>query len=92
MKKLITLLLLLCLVMTAGANKKKVAKDLFPDGTPISEWFKDTIKVDVSTLGKQYVVTDYGVKTDSTIIPNASSGASLLIIRIARVTDTFVNA
>lgn len=68
MKKMLVLSLLLCLVATVDAKGKKVVNDLFPDGTPISEWFKDTIKVDVSTLGKQYVVTDYGVKTDSTII------------------------
>ena len=49
-------------------NAKKTKLPLFPDGTPIPEWFRDTTKVDVNTLGKKYVVTDYGVKTDSTII------------------------
>jgi hypothetical protein len=49
-------------------NAKKTKLPLFPDGTPIPEWFRDTTKVDVNTLGKKYVVTDYGVKTDSTVI------------------------
>ena len=51
-----------------ASNAKKKAVQLFPDGTPISEWFSDTTKVDVAKLGKQYVITDYGVKPDSTII------------------------
>ena len=51
---------------TAFAKKKKV--DLFPDGTPIPEWFNDTTKVDVDKLGKKYVITDYGVKNDSNLL------------------------
>ncbi len=54
-------------VMIAGA-KKKVKVAVFPDGTPIPEWFTNTEKVDVETLGKKYVVTDYGVKNDSNVI------------------------
>lgn len=54
-------------VMMAGA-KKKVKVAVFPDGTPIPEWFAKTEKVDVETLGKKYVVTDYGVKNDSNVI------------------------
>ncbi|MGD9929381.1 MAG: glycoside hydrolase family 28 protein [Mangrovibacterium sp.] len=40
-------------------------KALFPDGTPIPEWFSKTEMVDVDSLGKKYVITDYGVKNDS---------------------------
>ena len=54
-------------IMTVQA-KKKVKTALFPDGTPIPAWFSDTTRVDVTQLGKQYVVTDYGVSTDSTIV------------------------
>ncbi len=54
-------------IMTVQA-KKKVKTALFPDGTPIPAWFSDTSRVDVTQLGKQYVVTDYGVSTDSTIV------------------------
>ena len=62
--------LLLCAICL-GANAKKVKKQpqpLWPDGTPIEAWFSDTTKVDVNTLGKKYVITEYGVKNDSTII------------------------
>ena len=56
-------LAVLCSTMASG--KKKTAVELFPDGTPIPAWFNDTAKVNVETLGKKYVVTDYGVKKDS---------------------------
>lgn len=46
----------------------KAGDGLWPDGTPISSWFDNTTKVDVETLGKKYVVTDYGVTKDSTIV------------------------
>ncbi|GLB49346.1 rhamnogalacturonidase [Neptunitalea lumnitzerae] len=44
------------------------AQDVFPDGTPISDWFKQYDVVDVNTLGNKYVVTDFGVTLDSTKI------------------------
>ncbi|MCI5505942.1 MAG: glycosyl hydrolase family 28 protein [Prevotella sp.] len=40
----------------------------WPDGSSISPWFQNVGKVDVATLGKRYVVTDYGVKKDSAIV------------------------
>lgn len=36
----------------------------WPDGTEISEWFRQTTPVDINTLGKTYCVTDYGVVND----------------------------
>ena len=62
-----TLTLALALVC-AAANAKKKAGQLFPDGTPIPAWFSDTTKVDVDKLGQKYVITDHGVKNDSTVI------------------------
>ncbi len=63
MKK--TILSIICLLAAAGA----VAGEKWPDGTPVSKWFSDTIPVNPDTLGKRYVVTDYGVvKGDSTLI------------------------
>lgn len=56
----------LAMVSAAGFGKKKA--EVFPDGTPIPEWFSDTTKVSADKLGKRYVITDYGVKTDSTIV------------------------
>ncbi len=63
MKK--TILSIICLLAAAGA----MAGEKWPDGTPVSKWFSDTIPVNPDTLGKRYVVTDYGVvKGDSTLI------------------------
>ena len=56
--------LTLCLAAMAG-KKKAVAPELWPDGTPIPAWFSDTTRVDVTKLGKRYVVTDYGVRNYS---------------------------
>ena len=61
MKTKLFSVLALALMCTVGTAKKKtVQQDLWPDGTPVSEWFKDTTRVDLSGL-KHYVVTDYGV-------------------------------
>jgi len=75
-----------CCVSTTA--KKSV--DTFPDGTPISEWFSDTTRVDVARLGKQYVITDYGIKNDSTVVQTdeiqkvidrcASEGGGVVVI------------
>lgn len=56
---------MLALCLNMGAKQKK---QLWPDGTEIDAWFADTMAVDVATLGKRYVVTAYGVKTDSTLV------------------------
>lgn len=50
----------------SSVGKKTVEK--FPDGTSIPSWFADTASVDVGTLGKKYVITDYGVRNDSTVV------------------------
>ncbi len=42
------------------------AQDLFPDGTPVSDWFRETEVVSLETLGKTFVITEYGVRNDST--------------------------
>ncbi len=44
------------------------AKDTFPDGTPIPDWFNQNKIVNIKTLGKTYRITDYGVINDSSII------------------------
>ncbi|MBQ2215581.1 MAG: exopolygalacturonase [Prevotella sp.] len=56
----------------------------------MAEWFNDTTKVDVNTLGKKYVITEYGVKNDSTIVQTdaiqkvidlaASNGGGVIVI------------
>lgn len=61
---ILTLALILVCLPISG---KKVTKDLWPDGTEISSWFKDVSPVDISKYGKQYRITDYGVVNDGRI-------------------------
>lgn len=68
MKRTLTILAACTLICTTPfAKKKEPAKDLWPDGTEISPWFKDTTRVDIRRLGKTYRVTDYGVVNDGRI-------------------------
>ena len=55
------LILLLCSIYVN-------AKDKWPDGTTVSEWFAKTRQVDVKTLGRQYIITDHGVERDSALL------------------------
>jgi len=64
-QKLVMCLAMLMLCTMAMAKKKVVKQDVWPDGSPIPAWFSDTTRVDVSTLGKRYDVTLYGVKNYS---------------------------
>ncbi len=68
MKKHFILALLMLLSVSVHAKKKVSQQPLFPDGTPVSSWFSDTTKVNVDALGRQYVITDYGVRFDPTIV------------------------
>ncbi|MCR4853096.1 MAG: exopolygalacturonase [Prevotella sp.] len=69
MRNYLFLMLMVLVAITADSkSKKKQTQPTFPDGTAIPAWFNDTTRVDMSKLGKRYVVTDYGVKTDSTIV------------------------
>lgn len=43
------------------------AKEFFPDGTPIDEWFYDTKVPTLEALGKKYVLTDYQIVDDGRI-------------------------
>lgn len=60
-------LLLLMMLVCINANAK-VKHSVFPDGTEIPAWFNDTTHVNVDKLGKKYIITDYGVKSDSNIV------------------------
>lgn len=68
MRKTILFLMLLLTVAGYAKSKKKVVVERWPDGTVMDVWFKDTTKVDMNALGRQYVITDYGVKNDSTLV------------------------
>ena len=60
-KSLLLLLAMLTLVAAAKPKAKKQADETWPDGTVMDAWFKDTTKVQLEALGRQYVLTDYGV-------------------------------
>lgn len=90
MRQTITLLLAALLALPCAARKKKAAPDLWPDGTPIDAFFRDTTRVDLATLGPRYVLTDHGVSTDSTIVQTkaiqavidkaAAAGGGLIVV------------
>ena len=76
-------------LMCMAANGKEKA-DLFPDGSEIPAWFSNSEKVDIDSLGKRYVITDYGVLADSTIVQTeqiqavidkaANEGGGLIVV------------
>lgn len=63
---------LLILAITSLSMLAKPAAGVFPDGTPIPEWFSDTTRIDLGNLGRQYIITDYGVVKDSTVIQTSA--------------------
>ncbi|WP_192347221.1 glycoside hydrolase family 28 protein [Algoriphagus sp. Y33] len=67
MKNSLLLILLLC-GFTFTSLSQDNSKDLWPDGTEISPWFHDYSKVKLEDLGKPYILTDFGVKNDSSIL------------------------
>ena len=52
-----------CTLLSMQYFAKKTI-DQWPDGTEIGDWFRQTTPVDITTLGKAYRVTDYGVVND----------------------------
>ena len=61
-------LMLLMLCTAATAKKKQPKQELWPNGEVMSEWFGDTTKVKLADLGRQYVLTSYGVRQGTTDI------------------------
>lgn len=43
------------------------AAEKWPDGTPISGWFSSVVPTDISRLGRQYRITDFGVKDNGQV-------------------------
>jgi polygalacturonase len=69
MKKIIYTLTALIIVFVCSANAQK---NKFPDGTTMPKWFFDTTKIKLKKLGKPFVLTDFGVKNDSTLLQTAA--------------------
>ncbi len=59
---------LAALLLTAIFGINGFAQENFPDGTPVSDWFRKNELTDINKLGKQYRITDYNVINDSTVI------------------------
>lgn len=57
------LIWMVCTLLSMPSFAKKTI-DQWPDGTEIGDWFRQTTPVDITTLGKAYRVTDYGVVND----------------------------
>lgn len=53
-----------CVQLLAAKNRQ----DVFPDGTPVPAWFSDTVKLKPEASGKLFVITDFGVLADSTLV------------------------
>lgn len=66
--KTIVLALMGLATLNAPLRAQTGAKLSFPDGSPINSWFTTIRKVSPAQLGKSYVITDFGVKSDSTLI------------------------
>ena len=49
---------LITFVCAAFLCLPSLAQEKFPDGTPVSDWFKDSKIIDINTLGKKYILTD----------------------------------
>lgn len=56
------------LVISMMFSLNTSAQELFPDGTPIPDWFRQNKTTDINKLGKQYRITDYNLINDSTVI------------------------
>lgn len=59
-----TILILLCTLMSASI----FAKERFPDGTVIPDWFRNVEEVKIEQLGKMYRITEHGVVNDSNLL------------------------
>lgn len=63
--------LLFSLAILVFTSTEFKSQDKFPDGTVIPKWFKENKPTDINTLGEKYLITDFGVMNDSTILqPN----------------------
>lgn len=68
MKRLLMLALLLCTALPSNAKKVKEVPNLFPDGTPIPEWFTDSRVPAPESHGKLYKISDFGAISSPTLL------------------------
>lgn len=60
------LILLLTAVLVLNLNA--FSQEVFPDGTPISNWFRQNELTNIKELGKHYRITDYNIVSDSNVM------------------------
>ena len=63
-RSVIIAVLCVCVTLLNQVN----AQDRFPDGSPVSDWFKKVEPTRIETLGKSYRITDFGIVQDSTLL------------------------
>lgn len=78
------------LLLTAFISLQSYGQEIFPDGTPIPDWFRQNEIVNIETLGKKYNLAEHGVINDSTLLQTekiqavidkaARNGGGLVII------------
>lgn len=68
MKKLLLILLVLGIMLPCMAKGGKKKQDVFPDGTPISEWFLQSSVIPLDSLEKIYNIADYGTVSDPNVV------------------------
>lgn len=83
--------ILICIIgFSQTSFSQNYSNDTFPDGSEITNWFKDYSKIQLKDLGKKYTITDFGVGKDSTKIQTiaiqkvidkaAANGGGVIII------------
>ena len=73
MKRILTLWAILgCFAAATAKKPAKSTADIFPDGSVVDAWFGQAQPVDPALLGPQYVITDFGVVSDSTKVQTAA--------------------
>lgn len=70
---LFVLLATVFLDCTTGVQQTEEMTDRFPDGTPIPDWFRDTTKIDLASLGKIYDISAYGAVADDSTVLNTNA-------------------
>ncbi|GAB4010289.1 exopolygalacturonase [Spirosoma sp. KCTC 42546] len=66
--RIIGVALVCAVALSVQLSAQNVVKTSFPDGSPISSWFTTIRKVSLSQLGKSYVISNFGVTADSTLV------------------------
>lgn len=68
MKKFVVIMLTALMCLSASAKKQtKTVVETWPNGDTMDAWFKDTTRVELDKLGKQYRLTDYHINADGRV-------------------------